>query len=765
MEIVHPDPLGSASHRHASEHLIAPLAAGAVTTGVEIDATGIVSVEFNAREPVLVVAPRQSLGRAALRVDAVLDPAGARGELPSLAFEAYSEHGAFLPLHRPPVDPDTSRARPFAVELRAAELLDGAATPVDPAALAARLEVRVIEGNLGRLLYALTAEKARMRRLAREMSAMRRLEEARDDALDRIGAELAVPRFADRLAFADDTIVTVAEREPDASYRRRLSIYRRFLVPSRQQVLELLNGPGGEGEPNRGVLAGTGFADRFRLLEADDAFAVAIHVAGCAAPGHRDRFFDYLRAVHLVEPGADVPAARYLPRSMRARENALRARLRAGFGFPAGAHIAPALAAALDRLAAIRAALGVTRPLPVLRAQDGAAGSRYQLGLGVDVEPIPAAELDTLADAAAAGRVVAGTAPEIAGLVRGAAVRPIGEDPEGAWLFEAAGLRTIHRVDTGHLYLSHFPTFGLAITAPGEVTAGTATPLEARYHAPGDPGSNAALAAGLAAADAAWRAEGHAPWAPLADAAARTEWGRAVAPAAAAADVLRAAELPVAGDVARAVQALQAVPDELHETIRLDAGLAATVVAGDPAAIAPLRRLREILTASHLASALPLVTSTGELLLVVSVIGLPAAGVHLSDRRATGFRWYVVPLEGPGATVGPVGSRTTLMAAGPGVFAVVALGYARRGLTDPYEFRVELPEQARLDLLGYEWLMNALDHAHPIGIEINTFQIRSGRVDLDGDGDPERLPPSLARTFRPFRRRRQLGEPPPSVDR
>jgi hypothetical protein len=761
-QFIDPDALGSASHRHLVDHLIGPLAAGAVTTGLDIDAAGIVRVDLAAREPLVVIAPLHSVERNELHVDAVLDPGGARTSLPTLRFAPHTEHGAFLALHQPRVDEGTRRAAPFALEL-AVRVIDtqGTGAPLAASEIAAMFEVRLVEGVLGRVLFALTAEKARMRRMARAIAAMRNLDDARDDALDRIGAELAVPRFSDRLAFADGTIVTQSQREPDAEYRRRIAIYRRFLFPTRERLVELLNGPGATTEPNRGALAELGVTGRFSVIEADDEFAVAITIVSASAPAERANFFAYLRAVHLVEPAVDVAPQRFLPTQMRAAQNALRARLRAAYTVAAGMHMAPALAHALDRLAALRAALGATTPVEILRAQSDDGGSRYQLGLGVDIVPIAVAELDALHAAATSDAITPGTALEIAALARAAKPRSSADDPDGGWLFEAVGLRTVHRVDTTRLYLSHFPTFGLAIVAPTELVPGTPTPFEAHYHAPGDPGSNAALSAAVAAATAQWAAEGRPAWTELDDTTAHAEWVQAVAFEPTVANVLRAAELPVASDVPQAVAALGRLPDELHATLRLDAGLAARVRNGDAGAIDELRRLRVVLTEHHLVSALPLVT-TSDLLIVVSVIGLPAAGVNLSDRRATGFRWYAVPLQGEGTEVGALGSRTFVTAKSPGVFAIVALGYARRGLTDPYEFRVDLPSEASIGLLAYEWLMNALDHAHAVGVEINTFAIRTSHVDVDGDGDVERLPPSLARTFRPFRWRRHRGEAPPS---
>ena len=117
-----------------------------------------------------------------------------------------------------------------------------------------------------------------------------------------------------------------------------------------------------------------------------------------------------------------------------------------------------------------------------------------------------------------------------------------------------------------------------------------------------------------------------------------------------------------------------------------------------------------------------------------------------------------MPLQGPAPEVRPIGSRTTFRAAAPGLSAVVVIGYARRGLTDPYEYRVSLPDDALLSIGQYEFLMNVLGYVYPLGIEINTYSIRHSHVDLDGDGVAEALPPRISRTYRQFRRPRLRGE-------
>src|SRR5690606_15725557 len=121
-----------------------------------------------------------------------------------------------------------------------------------------------------------------------------------------LGAELGVPRFTDRLAWDAEQgePTSVTERETDADYRRRLGLYRPFLMATRRRVLERINGPGGALDGNAGPLAGLGFTERFALQEANSEFAVAIRLVGPA----REDFMQHLRHVHLLAPAEPVPA-------------------------------------------------------------------------------------------------------------------------------------------------------------------------------------------------------------------------------------------------------------------------------------------------------------------------------------------------------------------------------------------------------------------------------------------------------------------------
>ncbi|MGH6741187.1 MAG: hypothetical protein ACREDY_19555, partial [Bradyrhizobium sp.] len=222
--------------------------------------------------------------------------------------------------------------------------------------------------------------------------------------------------------------------------------------------------------------------------------------------------------------------------------------------------------------------------------------------------------------------------------------------------------------------------------------------------------------------------------------------------------VFRAAGLADIRDPAPIVAQLKALPPELLTAIALPPALTTAVLAGTPSAADDLKRLAGILAANGLASVLPLTTADHRVILTIGAIGLPGAGINLSDRRSTGFRWYTVPLQGGTAEIKPIGSRTVFTQRSPGLTAIVVLGYARRpGLNDPYEFRIDPPSGAPLTIPQYEYLMNVLGEILPIGILVNTFGLRQNGVDLNGDGQPDPLPPSAARTFRPFQQRRHRG--------
>jgi hypothetical protein len=149
-------------------------------------------------------------------------------------------------------------------------------------------------------------------------------------------------------------------------------------------------------------------------------------------------------------------------------------------------------------------------------------------------------------------------------------------------------------------------------------------------------------------------------------------------------------------------------------------------------------------------------------LLVLAVTTLPGNATLLTGRSKNSFRWYVTPIDGePGELVRAIGSRNVWVP-GNGVSAVVAVVAGKRGSTDPrrrvepLELRVSLPDDALVNLEQYEFLMNLLDRIRPLGVIVDTRGIR-GQIDADGNGEAERLSPTLSRTFRPYQQSRRIG--------
>lgn len=812
-----PDLWRSASHRNQVQHLTAPFAAGAVNTRVAISNTGQVDVtEFPSellREPLVLITLTKTIDVRRLRVEAALGSSNPPIPLQTIEFAPYSEAGATLPLYRPMVDPNTQTAIGFALTLTVTEFAnnqDTTGTLIAPTAINQHLEAHLLQGLMGRMLYLVGAEKQRIRRQAREIVAMRSLDFARDNALDRIGADLGVPRFLDFLRFRkpepgeapaifnrfkfgelrfgagfSGEIITEPRREPDDEYRRRLAIYYPFLVPNQQTILDALNGSGATTDPNRGLLSQLGVQERFQLVEKSNDFGIAVHLIQVGDTASRTDFLNYIRNVYLIFPNRNATTDqlhrnRPLPQTRRQNIDTLRDRLvqNFDFSFDPSAAIAPTLAIALDLAGRCRQALGLTTPWQVFRAQDSrtqAAGgsSRYELGLGVEVSLFTAAQLNQMATQLANPNR-ARAAAEIEGLIQAMTPRSPTDDPEGRWLLEPCGIKTVHRTAGDRLYLCHLPTFGLEITGLDNIALGSSADLTARYSALSDPGSNFVLATELATALGVWQSEGNDPWTVLSDADARAAWGLAQDPGSGVKLIWEAAGLSSSDSPARAVQQLNlapedgGIPEDLFETVRLPTNLATSILTGQDSAKVPLKRLVQLLRQNGVSSALPLITGANEMVLVVGITTLPGVGINLSERRSAGFHWYVVPIYPSAAerqrsraspdVIGATGSRTQVTPGSPGLLAVVAVGYARRGLTDPYQFRVQLPDNAVLTLLQYEFLMNLLQHLHPLGIEVDTFAIRQNNVDLDGDGNPEPLQTNVSKTYRQFRRSRYRGE-------
>jgi hypothetical protein len=414
---------------------------------------------------------------------------------------------------------------------------------------------------------------------------------------------------------------------------------------------------------------------------------------------------------------------------------------------------------------ACRRALGVTRRWRVLRAQDDAGGSRYELGLGADVEAVPGAELDGLVASLSAGNIAADTAPEVRALLAQMQPRSSTDDPLGRWLLAPCGLATVHPLDAGKTYVSHLALHGLVI---GKNTTAERTLLDARLNSPFDSGPDALLVLALLDADAQRAAGGIAPWTLLTGDQERAAWGLGVSPPDALVRSMNDARIHMvqnAADVDKAKSALGGLPNELIVTLQLDAAIAAKLVAHDAAAAQSLLTLIIAFQKAGFISVLPLFTSDSRVLLVLGVTALPGDATLLTARSKNSFRWFLVPLSGqPGQLERKIGSRNAWIAES-GLSAVVVVTAGKQGSTDPrgrvdpLELGVALPEGAFVNLEQYEFLMNLLERVRPLGVIVNTRGIRD-HIDADGDGAAETLSPSLSRTFRPYHHPRQTAQAP-----
>jgi hypothetical protein len=795
------DGLAAASHRHMREHLTALLQAGSPDTSVTVAPDGTVRVPARTREPLLLAAPGYALEGVSLALTAAHADATVE-----LNFPDGSEAGSYLPLYRPPASLDTQMATAVVLRLRLVEIRPPLRRAVPLDEIDGHLTVRLVQGITGRLLYLLGAEKQRIRQQARLLAGIRTLGAAHGDALDRIGAELAVPRLHDTIAFREPApedrasvfgtvtfgtrpfgpgrgiqLISSARREPDDEYRRRLAIYRPWHYPTSRHIGTLLNGPGEQEDRNCGLLAALGVRERVRLTDRPRPFATAVHLVAVGQPHVQPRFHDYLRRTVLVWPGDDatareVHAGRYVPPTVAERQDALRQRLRAAYEWPADAALAPQLGLALDRLARCRTALSVPSVWQVIRAQDPEGGSRFELGLGVGLRPPDKALLRMLTARLRDGDVALPDEPtadepdpaETAAVL--AAAREYGGlGAEGEGLMRACGLHTMHYTSTDMLYLSHIPTSGLTIVGASSIPPNESTDFEARYYAAGEPSGHALLVRGVAAAEQAWAAAGHDPWLTLRPVVARTAWADAVVTPRPAAAVLERVGLPVIDAPEAVLEPLRRAALDLVATIELPQSVAQRVILGRPEAANALRVALNTLAGQGLSAALVLVLSGDRVLLVVSGAALPVAGANLSGRATARFRWQAIrlwpsgdaadQLPRPGSPeIGSVGTRITFRPPGAGLYAIVAVGHLRHpGAPDAYACNVTFPGDTVLTLPQYEYLMNLLMHVHPLGTRVTTHEIRQRHVDLDGDGVAEAIPPSLSRAYRQYRRPRYRG--------
>jgi hypothetical protein len=485
-----PDGPRSLSLSNLSDHLTGPFAAGARLEPIALDAAGQARVTWE-REPLLLLCLDVDLLMAGLDVTVTIappDPAGAPAGSASLHFAPFTERGATLPVW--PFGPGSPALDAAAVTVAARSSGPDGDADLPPDRVAASVSLLLAEGLTARVAYLMGAEKAALRRAAREVTSARSLALARSGSLDRHGADLGVARFTDRLvgtAGPPPQISTAPRlepdgREPDQDYRRRLAAMRSWAVPTAAGLAEAVNGPGSAGDPPAGWLAGLGGAVRIEIIEQTNPLAIGVLLVPTGGTGPRDDFLAALRrdrlvrAVSSAQADADV-AARMLTADQRADLAATRAQLAAGYTFEGEAASDPALSDGLARslllAAQVRAALGDATTWAITRVQDPAGGARYELGLGCDVM-LPAADQAEQLRAAAAARPGGPANPDtLAGVLAAAsaAASASGPDPSLRWLLQVCGLRTIVPASGTAMFLSTLPMLGLQVTGPATVSA------------------------------------------------------------------------------------------------------------------------------------------------------------------------------------------------------------------------------------------------------------------------------------------------------
>jgi len=693
--------------------------------GASFDTAGVT------RQPLLLVRLLTDLEETAYVVTVTVDGV----VVPAVTFEAWSEQGTQVLASVPATDAQGTAAR--ATGTVAVVRHDGGGTAVlSPAEVQAVVAVDLVQGVLGRLTFALLSEKARLRRQVREIRAMRALLHARSNALDLHGADLGVPRLRDALSWDAVTrnvaATPVAGGEPDAEYRARLRIVRGVRLGTPTWIDDRANGPGADTDPGAGWLADVGCATRLQVDETRNPLLVAFRLVDPGRDAGRLELLDAARRVHLVwasgSDGDAVHAARTLPAAVAARIAAARAALTT-LGLPAREPVAPAVAFALQRLASLQTRLGVQVFTQVLHGQHDDGGSRYELGLGVQLT------------APAAGTVDSAVTAATALLDPGMVPVPRTDDPQATWLLRAAGMRTAMPLADGTVYASTLSSGGLVVDlAPGP---GAAVPItaSARIDGPGDSEHDGPLHGVIDAL----AVDGLTPVASVPDLLTGIQ-ATAANPGVDAA--LASLDLPRTVSVDDVRARLGAVSSRDYTVVDLGPATTAQVVA-DHAVLAAIVRHGARGGAS---SVLPLLTSGGTVALVFGLVDLPLAGNNLSSRHTVAYRWQVRGLvEHPVGLWPRLGPTTTLEPAGSGISVLTCLAYVRTGGNDPYQWRPTLPDDALLSLRQYEHLMNIVELVTPIGVRADTWDIRRRHVDVDGSGSATPLRPSAARTYHRYR--------------
>ena len=741
--------------------LTVPYAAGMRTRTVPLSG-GAFAVEGPLREPVVLVRLRRPLADEAV----VVRPTVGGDAQPQVLFGPFSAEGTMLPLFRPTLAAGSDGTGDITVAVtvhRVAgdqryRLRPAAGVALNAAASAELVEALVMEGRFARLLYLGTLGGQRAIRMARDIAASRHRTLSHSRGLDDLGLGHGVPR-------------TTGQPETDERYRSRLAIYTQWRLPTPAGFAMALNGPGEESDPNRGLPAEFGIGARFRIVEETNELALAVKLVAVGGEGETQlvRFHEALRAGILLD--LEHVTSPFVPATRRQNDEAVRTNLRSQLTRPTGPgrpqFMTRLTATTLDRAVRLIRALGNDDKVLLEQAYDPTAGSRYELGLGVDLGAFSQAQLEAMAD-----RVddVADGEGELARLAQSLAPRSFEDDPVGRWLFEPCGFRTVQALSTPAVYLSPLPIHGQLLDGPNELGRGDDGAYRVRLvDSGGSFGRHPLAEVAAAAVSGVFADRGLAPVPP---ALSPDELAGALEALAGAPD---SPPLPARLDAAAAAGVVtveaKALAAQLVTGFNLDLVVGFTMSGADLTALGSGAALRDALIEriDALGEAgfytVRSVWDGARLVLLAAVAQLPGAAGKVGEPPPAAYRWYTTrvpaPIPGSGhplAIIQPRGGVTTVRGTLPGVGLLVCLSYARRGLADPFEVRVELPDpDTVLSLDQYGFVMNLLEHLYPLGIEINTFDIRRRHVDVDGDGEPEFLTSRASRSYHRYRHRRPFG--------
>ncbi|MBH0053133.1 hypothetical protein I6E74_02980 [Salinibacterium sp. SWN139] len=715
---------------------------------------GTLAVTASHRHPTLLLCLRRPLVDERLVVSIVV------GEQrhPDVVFGAYSHEGTALPAVAPTTTADLSG--PFSVHVtvryQGGDAAFSGTSPEEPALqspdVEELLEGRLVTGVLGKLAVIGALEKQRLIAQAREVAASRSLDLARRHSLDVLGVELGVPRRTDI-------------DEADDAYRARLAIFRAFRLSTPGGFANALNGPGDPEGANRGLPALAGVKHRFDIIEQINPLSVALKLVEVGDGSSLNDFHKKLRRNHLVDLLHRAPTQ--LPPARRVEWEADRATIRSEVIVPAGdsaRYLHPGAARCLASAVRLMRGVGISDQISLNKAHDPQAGSEFELGLGIVAGKLTQEQLKTLVEripeVARSERV---EDPNVA-LAADMHPRPVEDDPLGAWFFNACGFVTVVEHSTKEVLLSPFPMHGLSIEGPGRLDPGDSVRLRARYVSASSGGVHVLAAQARQRVEGAFAVGEQLRLMSIVDGAQLTEIVESIAGDAPDAPVAFA-PLVKAGIVARD-SAAQAT--SLLGAADLDLAVAflwkreeVVGTRGDDSLVKHVSELSRVLTDGGFSSVVGLSSASSDsLVLVASVAQLPGSLSVPGEPPAAAYWWTETAIiSGPHSVQrhpcgisadGSTSVRVRARAEGIGLVAVV--GYHRVGLADPYGVRITLADpEALLTAEQYGYVMNLLGAFCPIGIEINTFDLRRAHVDADGDGESEWLTSRASRSYHQYR--------------